>query len=66
MDEKGNPVFTVPFEVIRPAGWQEVKDEEGNPRKDSYLITRDGAYQTLVQDGFAAEMDSLYGRRPLL
>lgn len=51
VDEKGNPVFTVPFEVIRPAGWQEVKDEEGNPRKDSYLITRDGAYQTLVQDG---------------
>lgn len=62
-DEKGNPVFTVPAEIVRPAGWTDVTDEDGRKtfedRTDDngkampkfYMVTKDNEYQILVKDG---------------
>lgn len=63
VDDEGNPVFTVPQEVVRPAGWTDVTDEDGKKtyedRTDEdgkllpkyYMVEKDGAYQILVKDG---------------
>ncbi len=50
VDEKGNPVYTVPMTVVRPAGWTDVKDEDGNTFDDCYMVEKDGKYQILVKD----------------
>ena len=62
-DENGEPVFTVPQEVVRPAGWTDVVDEDGKKTYEArtdedgkelpryYMVTKDGAYQILVKDG---------------
>lgn len=50
-DENGNPIYEKVPEIERPSGWSEVTDEEGNPRIDCYMVTKDGEYQILVQDG---------------
>jgi len=49
--EQETPVISVPMEVVRPAGFEDVKDEDGNLRTDCYLVAKDGEYMTLVQDG---------------
>ncbi len=64
VDEDGNPVFTEPLEIIRPAGWTDVKDEDGkftyedradadqNPLPKFYQVTDgNGNYQIFVNDG---------------
>lgn len=63
VDDEGNPVFTTPQEVIRPAGWTDVVDEDGkktfedrtdddgNALPKYYMVTKDGEYQILVNDG---------------
>lgn len=64
VDEDGNPVFTEPLEIIRPAGWTDVKDEDGkftyedrvdadqNPLPKFYQVTDGyGNYQIFVNDG---------------
>lgn len=50
-DENGNPLYERVPEIERPSGWSEVTDEAGNPRIDCYMVTKDGRYQILVQDG---------------
>ena len=50
VDEEGNPVYTVPMEVVRPAGWTDVKDEDGKISDDCYMVEKDGKYQILVKD----------------
>ncbi len=53
----------MPQEVVRPAGWTDVVDEDGKKTYEArtdedgkelpryYMVTKDGAYQILVKDG---------------
>ena len=61
-DDDGNPVFTKPLEVVRPAGWTDVvdatgkktyekrQDEDGNDLPRFYMTEKDGKYQILIKD----------------
>lgn len=62
IDENDEPVFTVPKEIIRPAGWTDVVDEDGKKtyevRKDEdgkelpryYMVQKGDEYQILITD----------------